>query len=90
MKKFLGFFSSDARPLYTEDIYRVLALPQKSIIHFRYDQKYVADDIITNLQSLVGNEGVVFFLTGNDLSKNPEERIISTHSIRKIIIKKIT
>lgn len=89
MKESLGFFSSDARPLYIIDILRTLALPRKSVIHFRYDQKYVDEDIKGNMNSFIGYEGIIFYMTGNLLSKREDKRIINTYSIRKVIIKDI-
>ncbi|MCK5581069.1 MAG: hypothetical protein KAJ18_07320 [Candidatus Omnitrophica bacterium] len=89
MDKLIGFFSSDARPLYIEDIYRAMALPEKSIIHFRYNQKYVQDDIVSDSSKYVNREGIIFFTTGNDLEKTPEDREIKHHSIRKVRIKSI-
>ena len=58
-------FSSDAKPLYLADIYRALALPAGAIIHFRYKEKYVGDDILKNLKGLVG-QPVIIFLTENN------------------------
>jgi hypothetical protein len=89
MENLIGFFSSDARPLYKEDIYRTLALPDRSIIHFRYNQKYIQDDIVTNHLNYLNSEGVIFFVTGNDLRIPEQERKKESHSIRKIVIKNI-
>ena len=65
MQNLIGFFSSDARPLYKEDVYRTLALPEKSIIHFRYNQKYVQDGIVSNINDYIGKLGVIFFVTAH-------------------------
>jgi len=89
MENLIGFFSSDARPLYKEDVYRALALPEKSIIHFRYDQKYVQDDIVTNHLRYLNSKGVIFFVTGNDLDIPEHQRSIETHSIRKVLVRNI-
>lgn len=85
------FFSSDARSLYLEDIYRALALPKKSILHFRYQQKYVDDTIVKNLKkensiSYLKKEGVIFFVTGNRLTTE-ENQVKAYHSIRKVLIR---
>ena len=39
--KLLLFFSSDATELYEADIYRALALPEDSVLHFRYDTEFI-------------------------------------------------
>lgn len=41
MTKYVFAISSDSRALYKADIYRTLALPEGSVIHFRYKKKYV-------------------------------------------------
>lgn len=89
MQNLIGFFSSDARPLYKEDIYRTLALPGNSIIHFRYNQKYIQNDIVRNYKEHIGKLGVIFFVTGNDLTKEEKDRNIEYHSIRKVTTKDI-
>lgn len=63
--KTIGFFSSDARMLYKVDIFRVLSLPKQSVIHFRYDAKYVAKGIIDDIKKYIGKVGVVFYRIGN-------------------------
>ena len=90
MKQLTGIFSSDSRVLYTEDIYRVLALPSKSVVHFRYDRKYVDEDIRTDYGAYTNTECVIFFLVGNDLVKEPTKQEPVAHSIRKAIIREIS
>lgn len=55
-------FSSDARQLYKADIYRCLSLPNGSIVHFRYDPKYVDPAIKACLEFRVGSAALIFFV----------------------------
>jgi hypothetical protein len=87
MEQLIGFFSSDARPLYKEDIYRALALPSGSVIHFRYNQKYIQDDIVAKPEGFLGTRGIIFFVTGNDLKVPEEKRQKQTYSIRMVTLK---
>ncbi len=84
--KLIAFISSDYRELYKDDIYRTLALPEKSTIHFRYDPKWINMDLVDDPESLRGKEGVIFFLIGTSNDSKTENRLIST---RKVIIKKV-
>ncbi|MGV0830713.1 hypothetical protein ACTS9D_00640 [Empedobacter brevis] len=55
--------SSNARELYKADIYRVLAKPNKSIEHFRYQNKWIEtsdSDAITK-EKLIGSEVIIVF-----------------------------
>jgi hypothetical protein len=90
MEQLIGYFSSDARPLYKEDIFRALALPSGSVIHFRYDQKYIQDDIVTNPDSFIDTKGIIFFVTGNDLNIPENERKKQTYSIRMVTLKGVS
>jgi len=90
MADVIGFFSSDAKPRYIEGVYEALTLPSKSIMHFRYNQKHLEDDIANNLNSYKGKDGVMFFVTGNDPTKSEEERNKKYHSIRKIVIRNVS
>lgn len=54
-------FSSDSRSLYKADIYRVLSLPSGGIVHFRYKNKYVSDEIINSKTSLEDKRVAIFF-----------------------------
>ncbi|NSW53488.1 MAG: hypothetical protein HPY85_13365 [Anaerolineae bacterium] len=85
----ISFFSSDARDQYRGDVFRVLALPQKYTIHFRYQKKHINSEILQNLPALIGKKGVIFFATGNDLNIKRDERNITFHSIREVIIRDI-
>ena len=65
-------FSSDSRELYKADIYRVLALPNGHIVHFRYKKKYVGNDLLLECENLKNRKVVIFFTHGNllDASDN--------------------
>lgn len=80
-------FSSDAKPLYKGDIFRVLALPDDYTIQFRYPVEYVEKNILRNPSGLVNRDAVIFFLAGNDLSKKAEERKLVPFPIRGCKIK---
>lgn len=69
MKDYLCAFSSDARALYKADIYRVLALPNGSVVHFRYKKKYV-DDKIANNPAIVLNQKILIFHTIGNSTPN--------------------
>jgi hypothetical protein len=84
MKK-ICLFSSDARPLYKQDVFRAMSYPKGFVIHFRYQSIHVNEDIRT----LPGKTGVIFFSTGNDLSIAAENRKISHVSIREVTIHSI-
>jgi hypothetical protein len=81
MKK-ICFFSSDARPLYKNDVFRVVSYPDNYIIHFRYLEKYIEGDPI----KLIGKNGIIFFTMGNDLSKPQDQRNITNTSVREVVI----
>jgi hypothetical protein len=56
------FISSNARPLYTEDILSVLAAPLRSIIQFRYLANYVSPELRQiPRKELIGRQGLVAF-----------------------------
>lgn len=79
-------FSSDARELYKADIFRVLSLPENSIIHFRYSKKYVDGNFLHNINSIINKNCYILFTTNNDLSKNENIGSIRNIPIRKAII----
>lgn len=58
-------FSSDSRTLYKADIYRVLALPNGHIVHFRYKKNYVGDNLLNNMDRQLDQRVVIFFTSGN-------------------------
>jgi hypothetical protein len=72
MKK-ICFFSSDSRPLYKKDVFRVMALPSGYLIHFRYQFKYVDLDIV-KLDSYINQKCMLFFSSGNSL-ENPNKLV---------------
>lgn len=88
-KKVIAFFSSDAREKYKADIFRTLALPNKYVIHFRYQNQYIQPELLSNLSALKNKEGIIFYANGNDTSIDKEKRVIEFLSIRNVIIKDI-
>jgi len=83
--KRICFFSSDARPLYKKDIFRVLALPSGYTIQFRYQIKYVDLDM-DKLSSYKNQICIIFFTSGNT-TQNPDK--LTNTSIREGIIEDI-
>jgi hypothetical protein len=82
MKK-ICFFSSDARPLYTLDVFRAMSYPKGFVIHFRYQPQYVNLDL-NGIKK--GQAGVIFFSIGNDLSVPIASRAPINISIRDVTI----
>jgi hypothetical protein len=64
----LLLLASNARRKYSEDILSVLAMPEGSIVRFRYDQKYVSADVQRAAKDVVDTDGLVGFVadTGSD------------------------
>jgi hypothetical protein len=56
--------SSDARPLYVQDIMTAVAAPRGAVIQFRYDIRYVTEDLWAMLESrkAVGKDAIVAFV----------------------------
>lgn len=82
------FFSSDARDLYKEDIFKAICLPKGYVIHFRYLEKYIDDNLLKNLNIYKEKSAnaVIALTTGNDLSKLESERKIENILIREVKI----
>lgn len=80
-------FSSDSRELYKADIYRVLALPNGHIVHFRYKTKYVDDNLFQNLKKLRKQRVAIFFTHGNNL--DTESKTFKHFSVRWAKISKV-
>lgn len=78
MQNKIVFFSSDARKVYKDDIYRVISLPEGYIIEFRYALKYISDNLKINLTDMANKEAIIFH------SYNENKEFIS---VRKAIIK---
>ncbi|WHY20107.1 hypothetical protein QNH28_03540 [Paenibacillus sp. G2S3] len=63
----IGFFSSQQRQLYIEDIYKVLAFPKQYVIQFRYQETDIDNDIRRNIMSAIGDQGIIFYSVTEDL-----------------------
>ncbi len=66
-----------------------LALPAGYILHFRYPQQYVQPEILTNLASIVNQQGIIFYVSGNDTSKAPDQRQLTLFPIRSVLIRDV-
>ena len=84
MKK-VCFFSSDARPLYKNDIFRVMSYPEGYVVHFRYQRSLIGG----NIDTFKDKEGIIFFSVGNDLTKKPEDRSYTHIPIREVYIQAV-
>ena len=80
--KILALFSSDSRELYKADVYRVLALPPGYCLQLRYRRKHIDGAALAKINTLVGKQGIIFFVAGNDLSKPKHERTLTLTSLR--------
>jgi len=88
-RQLIAFFSSDARELYKVDVYRAAALPQGYVIHFRYERRYVHAGLLSQISKLKKSPGVIFFLAGNDLKEDANDRILTRHSLREVVIRDV-
>jgi hypothetical protein len=85
----LTLVGSDSRDLYKTNIFRALALPKGYIWQYRYRRSWIHGDIITNLKSLVGQQAVLFFATGNDQAVPEDQRILTYHPIRQVVVRDV-
>jgi hypothetical protein len=85
-----SFFSSDAFELYRKDILSALSLPMGYTQHFRYPTHQVSSQFPRNLSHLRGAEGVIVYVTGNDLSLPKADRKVKFLPIRKVRVIKAT
>jgi hypothetical protein len=83
--KRICFFSSDSRPLYKKDVFRVMALPSGYIVHFRYQFIHVDLDKL-KLDSYINKKCMLFFSSGNNLENSIK---IFNMSLREGIIEDI-
>lgn len=94
MENIIGFIGSNFRNLYVEDIYRLIALPEGYVIHYRYQDKYIDKDLLSKLKDVKNEQGIVFYYYNPKYSKgyigtikDCKEEII--FPIRKVIIRDI-
>lgn len=85
----IAFLSSDARKLYRDDILRVTSYPNGFVIKFRYKQKYINTQIVSQINNLSNREAIIFFTVGNSLHIPKEERTLVNVPVRKAVIKKV-
>lgn len=85
--KVLHLFSSSQRPLYKQDNINVLCYPSGSILHFRYDKKWVDTRIIENdLDSFENKEAIIIIV---DIEERNGEKFPLFFPIRKAKIKDV-
>lgn len=82
MEKVLCAFSSNYRPLYIGDIYKVLSMPAGYIVHFRYKKKYIEPKILNEPKKYIGKETIIFF---TDTNKETNEA--KNYSVRSAKLK---
>ncbi len=78
------FFSSDIFDLYRKDIITGMSLPIGYAIHFRYPQHLLSDELRDGLLNLVGKDGIIIYVKGNDDIFEMDERKVSFLPIRDI------
>ena len=86
MEKQLCLFSSDYRPLYKADVFAALALPKDSILHFRYQPRWIGSEYIANIKSVEGKMAIVFYANVIEENGQKTDRY-NFVSVRKVIIK---
>jgi hypothetical protein len=83
----LYLFSSSQRPLYKQDNINVLCYPPGSIIHFRYEKKWVGTQIVErNPDSFKNNEAIVVIV---DTEEKGEENFPLFFPVRKAKIRNV-
>lgn len=82
MEKIICAFSSNYRNLYLADIYKVLAMPNDFIIHFRYKKQYISDEIFSSPEKFLNKEVGIFF---TDIDKNSNNATNYSIRISKLI-----
>jgi len=80
--------SSAATPRYRQDILRCLAAPLGATVQFRYAKKYVANDVLQEIEGRPDNaaplgEGIVCFIDGQPAGVSP------LFPVRKILIEAV-
>ncbi len=81
--KLIYLFGSTSRPVYRENNINALCFPQGFIMHYRYDEKWVSKEIISNIDNLRNYETLIVFVDTTDGD------IPHFYPIRKAKIKKI-
>lgn len=84
MTDHIAFISSDSRALYKLDVFHFLSFPLNYVSQFRYEQEYLSDEITDNLNDLKDSEGVIYFMSGNDLHKDVLDRELEIIPVRKV------
>lgn len=92
MEKALIFIGSNYRSLYVEDIYRVLALPKKFVIQYRYQLEHIDKHLLDDLESKKNTSGVIYYSydPNNEYQgtiENCTEKVFLP--IRKVVIRSI-
>lgn len=61
----IAFYSSDRRDMFKRDVYACMCLPTGYIAKFRYDTRYVQDNISESPSFAVGKQGIILFTYNN-------------------------
>lgn len=87
--KVYGFFSSNSRPLYEDDIHAALSLPVGYVLQFRYNSAWIHPDILSDIDFLSYKRGVIFYtyITGDN---SPENISVREVRIKKMVFEKDT
>jgi len=81
------FFSSDIYSLYKKDILSAISLPQDYCLHFRYPKNLIPVEIISDVDSLIGKEGIIVYVSGNIYTQLEKDRNILFFPIRNVRVK---
>lgn len=80
------FFSSDVNALFQKDVLSVLSLPKGHCVHFRYWESILSPDILRNINSLIGREGLIIYVKGNDPRIPESQRNVTFFPVRRVNI----
>src|SRR6185369_13769829 len=71
------FFSSDQRPLYKEDVFKAITLPENHVLHLRYKKRWIQDALVDDIPAMMGASGILFFAPTNENSPFIEIRSLT-------------
>lgn len=78
--KVIAAFSSDSRPQYKADIYRVMSLPEGDVVHFRYKKKYVQELLVKKqIWNMLDDRKVIIFLSQGNNAESPKDAAQLNH-----------
>ncbi len=82
-----AFFSSDAHDLFKKGMLDTISYPNSFCEHFRYSITNLPQEIATTPSNLVGQDGIVIYVKGNNLQLPEAQRNLSYLPLRRVKIK---